>query len=57
MVCPDRSGIAAAVAWCKPGQMLRPVLALSWLLLGGLVSAHPGGLDKNGGHTDKKTGQ
>ena len=57
MVSPGHGRIAAAVASCKPGQMPRPVLALSWLLLGGLVSAHPGGLDKTGGHTDKKTGQ
>ena len=48
MACPGHGGIAAAVASCKPGQILRPVLALSWLLLGSLVSAHPGGLDKTG---------
>ena len=36
--------------------MLRPVLALSWLLLGGLVSAHPGGLDKTGATPTRRPG-
>ena len=37
--------------------MFKTTLALSFLLAAGMASAHPGGLNAEGCHTNKKTGE
>lgn len=37
--------------------MLKTITLLATLSLTTIALAHPGGVDKNGGHVDKKTGK